>query len=147
MNLSTLQYAKGSRRRVKRLGRGNASGHGGESGKGHKGQKSRSGAGVKRGFEGGQMPLQRRIPKFGFTNLFRKAYQVVNLDNLAKLEGHSKVTRKILFENGLIKNQDARVKILGQGDISQALEVEVHAVSESAKTKIEKAGGKVVLIG
>jgi large subunit ribosomal protein L15 len=146
MNLSNLKYAKGSRKKEKRIGRGEGSGHGGTSTKGNKGSKSRSGVPVRAWFEGGQMPLQRRLPKYGFTNIFRNPYQIVKLTSLEKFEG-KKVDAESLHLAGLISKKSLPVKILGNGEITKALQVEVNAVSGSAKEKIEKAGGKVTVLG
>jgi large subunit ribosomal protein L15 len=146
MELSNLSYAPGSRKNRKRVGRGEGSGHGGTSTRGHKGQYSRSGSKHRAWFEGGQMPLQRRIPKRGFTNIFRVEYQTVNVDSLAGLEGVSTVTPEVLHQKRLVRKKNVPVKILGSGEITQALEVQAHAFSQSAREKIEKAGGKAVVI-
>jgi len=146
MNLSNLHPAKGSRKSRKRVGRGPGSGMGKTSGRGTKGQKSISGYSSKRGFEGGQMPLHRRLPKRGFTNIFRKEYSEVNLDRLEKIT--KKVVKlKDLKEAGIIKKESERVKILGRGEISSSRTIHAHKFSRSALEKIEKAGGKVVVIG
>jgi len=121
------------------------SGMGKTSARGHKGQRSRSGSRMMRGFEGGQMPLHRRLPKRGFTNIFRQEYTVVNLSRLAQLET-SEVTPEVLFERGILKKKDGLVKVLGMGDLSQALNVRAHKFSESAQEKITKAGGKFEVI-
>lgn len=147
MELSKLTYARGSRKNRKRVGRGIGSGHGGTSTRGHKGLYSRSGSSQKVGFEGGQMPLQRRVPKRGFTNIFRIAYQTVNLDRLAKLDGVSIVNPEVLHQSRVIRKKQVPVKILGTGEISKALEVHAHSFSKSAKEKIERAGGKVIVMG
>ena len=146
MNLSNLKYAKGSRKSMKRIGRGEGSGHGGTATKGNKGQKSRSGVNRLAGFEGGQMPLQRRVPKYGFTNIFRQPFQVVNVNKLESIGG-AKVDAASLHAAGLIKHEDGLIKILGTGEMKKALDVVAHAVSASAKEKIEKAGGKVTVLG
>ena len=146
MNLSNLKYAKGSRKKEKRIGRGEGSGHGGTSTKGNKGSKSRSGVPVRAWFEGGQMPLQRRLPKYGFTNIFRNPFQIVKLGSLASFEG-AKVDAESLHSAGLISKKNQPVKILGNGEINKALQIEVHAISSSAKEKVEKAGGKVTVLG
>lgn len=143
MDLGSLKYAPGSIRKRKRVGRGPGSGHGKTSCRGHKGQRSRSGSKIRPWFEGGQMPLQRRIPKRGFTNIFRKEYQVINLKQLADLKKVKSVNPESLFEKGLISKKNLPVKILGDGELKGALEVTAHAFSASAKEKIEKAGGKV----
>lgn len=146
MELNELKYARGSRKKTKRIGRGEGSGHGGTSTKGHKGLKSRSGAHMKAGFEGGQMPLQRRLPKFGFVNIFKTQFQVVNLAQLNRMKD-TQVNAATLHASGLIARKTVPVKILGSGEITKAYTVEVHAVSESAKAKIEKAGGQVNVLG
>lgn len=138
MKLHELQPASGSKRARKRIGRGRGSGTGKTAGRGHKGQKSRSGYRRRAGFEGGQMPLIRRVPKRGFHNLFRRQYSVVNLSQLADMSGE--VTPESLAEAGLVRN-DARVKILGDGELGAALTVRAHKFSRSAREKIEAAGG------
>lgn len=149
MNLNSLTPAKGSvHKHKKRLGRGQGSGKGGTSTKGHKGGQSRSGYKRKVGFEGGQMPLQRRIPKFGFTNINRKEYSAINLDTLQKLSETHKVSAidtKTLYKHGLISKKDL-VKVLGRGELKSKLDVTAHAFSASAKTAIEAAGGKAVVL-
>lgn len=147
MELSNLKYAPGSRKSRKRVGRGIGSGHGGTSTRGHKGLYSRSGSSQKAGFEGGQMPLQRRVPKRGFTNVFRVEYQTVSLDRLSKLDGVSIVNPEVLHQNRAIRKKHVPVKILGTGEVAKALEVHAHRFSKSAKEKIEKAGGKAVVMG
>lgn len=144
MDLSKLKPAEGSVKKRKRVGRGEGSGHGGTSTRGHKGAKSRSGYSRKKGFEGGQMPLQRRVPKFGFTNINRVEYRGINLDTLQKLvetKKLSEVTLETLIQNGLAHKSD-RVKILGRGELSTKVSVSVHAFSASAKAAIEKQGGE-----
>lgn len=138
MKLHELQPAAGSKRTRKRIGRGRGSGTGKTAGRGHKGQKSRSGYRRRAGFEGGQMPLIRRVPKRGFHNLFRREYSVVNLTQLADMSGE--VTPESLAEAGLVRT-DARVKILGDGELGAALTVRAHKFSRSARQKIEAAGG------
>lgn len=145
MDLSTLKYAKGSRKNKKRIGRGEGSGQGVMAGRGHKGYGSRSGSKKRSWFEGGQMPLQRRLPKFGFTNIYRKQYQIVNVGSLEKLDKESEITKEILIKNGLIRKKNLPVKLLGEGDLTKKVNVKVDAVSKSAKEKIEKAGGSVIL--
>ncbi|HLQ66558.1 MAG TPA: 50S ribosomal protein L15 [Candidatus Limnocylindrales bacterium] len=145
MGLGSLKPAKGSRRPAKRRGLGPASGLGGTAGRGHKGQHARSGGKVSRWFEGGQMPIQRRLPKVGFTNIHRVPHQVVNVANLARFGAGESVTRETLKAKRLIDRGDLPVKILGMGELSLALHVSVDAVSGSAKTKIEAAGGTVTL--
>ncbi len=138
MKLHDLSPAKGSRRSRKRIGRGPGSGTGKTAGRGHKGQKSRSGYSQRLGFEGGQMPLIRRVPKRGFTNIFRKEVAVVNLRDLADFE--AEVTPEILVDRGLVR-RGLPVKILGDGEISVALTIKAHHFSRSARSKIEAAGG------
>jgi len=149
MQLNNLRPAKGSVKAGKRIGRGEGSGKGGTSTRGHNGQQSRSGYSRKIGFEGGQMPLQRRVPKFGFTNINRKEYQGVNLDTLQQLVDDGKikdtVSLAILMENGVVGKNDL-VKILGRGELKAKLNISVHKFTASAKTAIEKAGGEAVTI-
>ncbi len=143
MDLSNLKPAKGSTKGRKRIGRGQGSGHGGTSTRGHKGAKSRSGYSQKIGFEGGQMPLYRRVPKFGFKNINRVEYRGINIDALQKLADEKKVTAvdpNTLIENGLASKNDL-VKILGRGELTAKLEVKAHAFSKSAIEAIEKQGG------
>ena len=148
MRLGDLRPAEGATTAKKRLGRGIGSGLGKTSGKGHKGQWARSGGGVRPGFEGGQMPLIRRVPKRGFNNHFRKTYSIVNLSILEGLEAGSVVDIVMLNEKGLIKvvKDSVGLKVLGNGTLSKALTVQASAFSASAKEAIEKAGGKVELI-
>lgn len=149
MNLSSLSPAKGSVRDNKRLGRGAGSGKGGTASRGHKGAQSRSGYSRKRGFEGGQMPLQRRVPKFGFKNPFRVEYHGVNLDSLQALAESKKLTSidlEVLVANG-IASKNERVKILGRGELKSKLDVKAHAFSASAKAAIEAKGGTTSIIG
>ena len=148
MELSNLTPQKGSiKSKKKRIGRGQGSGKGGTATRGHKGAKSRSGYSKKLGFEGGQMPLQRRIPKFGFKNINRVEYQAVNLDALQLLIDNKKVKKKIIDINTLIENRlvgkNDLVKILGRGDLNSPITVEAHKFSETAKKAIEKAGGEI----
>lgn len=143
MGLNNLKPAAGSTKSRKRIGRGEGSGRGGTSTRGHKGQKSRSGYSKKIGFEGGQMPLQRRVPKFGFKNPFRVEYHGINLDTLQKLADEKKVktvTPEVLVENGLAQKSDM-VKILGRGELKAKLEVSAHGFSKTAISAIEAAGG------
>lgn len=143
MNLENIPTIKGATHPTKRLGRGEGSGHGKTSGKGHKGQKARSGGGIRIGFEGGQMPLYRKLPRRGFNNKnFKVSYQLVNVDQLEKLEGDT-VNRDALIKAGLIRDNKQGVKLLGDGEVSKAFTVNVCKVSASAKSKIEAAGGKV----
>lgn len=148
MALNNLKPAEGSTKSRKRIGRGEGSGHGGTSTRGHKGAKSRSGYKKKVGFEGGQMPLQRRVPKFGFKNPFRVEYHGINLDTLQKLADEKKVTAitpEVLIENGLAKKNEL-VKVLGRGELKAKLEVSAHGFSKSAISAIEAAGGSVVTL-
>ncbi len=146
MKLHELKPVPGSTKTAKRLGRGPGSGLGKTSGKGHKGAKARSGGGKAPGFEGGQMPLTRRIPKSGFVNIFRKEYAIVKVENLERFEAGTKVTVDMLREAGLIKQLRDGVKILGNGELTKALTVEAHKFTAQAKEKIEKAGGKAEVI-
>ena len=143
MKLHELQPAAGSTTAPKRLGRGVGSQLGKTSGKGHKGAKARSGGGKRPGFEGGQMPLTRRIPKRGFTNIFGKQYAIVNVGALNDFEDGAVITNEVLIEKGLIKKTLDGVKVLGGGELQKKLTVSVDKVTEGAKEKIEKAGGKV----
>lgn len=142
MKLHELSPADGANRPSKRIGRGPASGQGKTAGKGHKGQKARSGGGVRPGFEGGQMPLQRRIPKRGFNNIFATKYATVNISALDAFESGAVVDAKALEDAGIISKTLDGVKILGNGELSKKLTVKAAAFSESAKAKIEAAGGK-----
>lgn len=146
MNLHELSPAIGSKKESKRIGRGHGSGWGKTSGKGHKGQKARSGGGVRPGFEGGQMPLQRRVPKRGFNNIFAKKIVAVNLYSLNKFEDGQEVDTNALIEMGIIKKAHDGVKILSNGNLSKKLIVKASAFSEAAKKKIEEAGGKAEVI-
>lgn len=146
MRLHELFPAKGSTTRSKRVGRGRGSGRGKTSTRGQKGQNARSGKGTKPSFEGGQMPLYRRLPKRGFTNIFKKQFSVVNVDDLNKFDEDTKVTPELLFQEGYIKNLKNDVKILGNGELKVKLDVFAHAFSKSAKEKIESAGGKAEVI-
>jgi large subunit ribosomal protein L15 len=145
-NLSNLRAPKQANRNKKRIGRGMGSGTGKTSGRGHKGQGSRSGSRLMRGFEGGLMPLHRRLPKRGFTNIFRTEYTVLNLDRLAEL-GETELTLEKLTELGLVKRRNDLVKVLGNGDLNVAVTVHAHKFSKAAQEKIEKAGGKAIVIG
>ena len=140
MNLSNVRAPKKSSGKRKRVGRGMGSGMGKTSTRGHKGQRSRSGSRMMRGFEGGQMPLHRRMPKRGFTNIFRKDYAIVNLESLASL-GETTITPDVLRKAGVIKSKHP-VKVLGDGELTSALTVHAHKFSKSAQEKITKAGGK-----
>ena len=147
MKLHELSPAAGSTKERKRIGRGAGSGQGKTAGKGHKGQKARAGRGMRPGFEGGQMPLQRRIPKRGFNNIFRTEMAIVNIAALeANYEAGAVVTIDSLIEKGLVKKVLDGVKVLGYGEITKALTVQANAISESAKQKIEAAGGKIEVI-
>ena len=146
MKLHELSPSAGSKKDVKRIGRGAASGQGKTAGKGHKGQKARAGRGMQVGFEGGQMPLQRRIPKRGFNNIFAKEIAAVNVSALNVFEDGATVTIEALVEAGLVKKALDGVKVLGNGELSKKLTVQVNAYSESAKQKIEAAGGKAEVI-
>ena len=150
MKLHTLKPAEGSTKSKKRVGRGQGSGKGGTATRGHKGAKSRSGYSRKLGFEGGQMPLQRRVPKFGFKNINRKEYQAVNLDALQLLVDNKKVKKKIIDINTLIENRlvgkNDLVKILGRGELNSPVKVEAHKFSETSKKAIEKAGGEIKIV-
>ena len=147
MKLHELSPVAGSTKARKRIGRGPASGQGKTAGKGHKGQKARAGRGMRPGFEGGQMPLQRRVPKRGFNNIFRTEMAIVNVAALeANYEAGAVVTIDSLIEKGLVKKVLDGVKVLGYGEITKALTVQANAISESAKQKIEAAGGKIEVI-
>jgi len=147
MKLHELSPAEGSKKAVKRIGRGAGSGQGKTAGKGHKGAKARSGYSRRPGFEGGQMPLQRRVPKRGFNNIFRTEYAVVNVASLEeRFDANATVDEESLKACGLIKKELDGIKVLGNGEITKALTVKVSAISESAKAKIEAAGGKVEVL-
>lgn len=146
MKLNDLFSPKGANRRPKRVGRGQGSGHGKTSCRGHKGQKARTGRKLRPGFEGGQMPLARRLPKRGFTNIFKKEYQIVNVQQLNAFKKDSIVSRELLKEQNLIKDVRLPVKILGKGKISKSLTIQIQAASKQACEKIEKAGGKLELV-
>ncbi|SEN73948.1 LSU ribosomal protein L15P [Mesobacillus persicus] len=146
MKLHELKPAEGSRQERKRKGRGIGSGNGKTAGKGHKGQNARSGGGVRLGFEGGQTPLARRLPKRGFTNIHRKEYAVVNLDTLNRFEDGTEVTPELLIETGLIKKELAGVKILAKGNLEKKLTVKAHKFSSAAQEAIQAAGGQTEVI-
>lgn len=146
MKLHELQPAPGARREATRKGRGTGSGLGKTAGRGHKGQKARSGGGVRRGFEGGQMPLYRRVPKRGFTNIFKKEIITINIIDLERFEAGTVVTPELLLETGVIKKIADGVKILGNGEITKALTVQANYFSKSAEEKIAAAGGKAEVI-
>ncbi len=146
MRLHNLRPRHGSRHRVKRLGCGESSGHGKTSGKGHKGQKARSGGSIRLGFEGGQMPLIRRLPKRGFNNAaFHKHYAIVNVSDLNAFEAGTVVNEQLLRESNLVRGHFAGIKILGEGELKHDLQVQVDKISTTAREKIEKAGGTVTL--
>ena len=146
MELNTIKPPRGSRKKVKRVGRGRSSGHGKTSCRGANGQRSRSGSKSARSYEGGQMPLQRRVPKRGFTNIFRTAYEVINIEKLSSFENGAEVTPELLRENGMVRLNRGGVKILGDGEIKVALTVRANRFSKTAKEKIEAAGGKAEVI-
>ena len=146
MQLDTIKPPKGARKKRKRIGRGEASGRGKTAGKGNKGQRARSGPKSSRGYEGGQMPLQRRVPKRGFKNIFKKEYEVLNVDSLNVFEQGTEVTPEVLGQAGIVKLNREGIKILGNGQISVGLTVKAHRFSASAREKIEKAGGKTEVI-
>lgn len=146
MKLHELKYTEGARQDSKRLGRGQGSGQGKTAGKGHKGQGARSGGGVALGFEGGQTPIYRRIPKRGFTNVNRVEYAIVNVEQLNRFENGVEVSPELLIEAGLVKKEYNGIKILGVGTLGKKLTVKAHKFSKSAVTLIEQAGGKVEVI-
>ena len=146
MNLGSLKYAPGSRKKRKRIGRGEGSGTGKTAGRGEKGARSRSGFKNKLGFEGGQTPIQRRLPKRGFFNRFRKIYQVVNVQDLQRLEDVTTFDPQVLYERGLISKKNIPVKILGNGELNRKIEISAHAFSQGARDKIEAAKGRVSVI-
>jgi large subunit ribosomal protein L15 len=145
MDLSNLKHAKGARKNRKRVGRGEGSGLGVTAGRGNKGYGSRSGSKKRSWFEGGQMPIQRRLPKFGFTNIHKKEFQVVNVEDLEKIKKKDNITPDVLFENGLIRKKNVPVKLLGNGELKSKVTIKVNAVSKTAQEKIEKQGGSVTL--
>jgi large subunit ribosomal protein L15 len=146
LTLNSLSPARGANRKPKRVGRGIGTGHGKTATRGSKGQKSRSGSSIRPGFEGGQMPLHRRLPKRGFHNVFRKEYAIVNLERLAEFEAGAKVGPEILQEKGIVKSPKDGIKILGSGELQHAIHVRTHKISKSALEKIQKAGGTVEMI-
>lgn len=146
IKIHDLSPGKDSKKSCKRIGRGTGSGHGKTSCRGHKGQKSRSGGGVRPGFEGGQMPLQRRLPKRGFTNIYKKHYALININNLKRFEAETILDMEALKKAGLVKNIKDGVKLLGDGEISHPLVIKVHKVSKTARKKMEAAGGRVEII-
>lgn len=146
MKLNELKSPPGANKRVKRVGRGPGSGHGKTSTRGHKGQKSRSGGGIRPGFEGGQMPLQRRIPKRGFTNIFKKEYAIVNVKDLNTFEDGTVITAALLIEKGLINKEKDGLKVLGDGELEKRLIVKAHKISKQAAQKITDQGGEIEVI-
>jgi len=146
MKINDLSPVKGSKKKKKRIGRGPGSGHGKTACRGHKGQKSRSGGGPRPGFEGGQMPLQRRLPKRGFVNIFKKHYNIINVEDLNRFEPNSTLNMEVLKEAGLVKKIRYGIKLLGNGEISHPVVISVDRVSKTAKEKIHAAGGKVEVI-
>jgi len=146
MDLGKLKPASGARKNRKRVGRGEGSGHGVTAARGNKGYQSRGGSKKRNWFEGGQMPLQRRLPKFGFTNINKVAFQVVNVEDLEKIKDKGDVTPEILLKNGLIKKKSVPVKILGNGELKSKVNVKINAISKTAQEKIEKQGGTVTLL-
>jgi len=146
MKLDSLKPAKGSVKGTKRIGRGEGSGWGMTAGRGEKGAKSRSGHKKRAWFEGGQMPLQRRLPKYGFTNIHRKSYQIVNVASLEKLADKSEITIEKMYEKGLVRKKNIPVKVLGNGELKSKINIKVNAISKSAREKIEKLGGTVTVL-
>jgi large subunit ribosomal protein L15 len=146
MRLGKLKPAAGSRKKRKRIGCGPGSGHGKTATRGHKGTQSRTGNTKHAWYEGGQMPLQRRLPKRGFTNIFREGYQVINLGDLDRFDANATVDVDTLLDKGLIKRSADKVKLLGDGELKKPLTIKVHAVSKKAKEAVEKAGGQVNLV-
>lgn len=147
MNLHDLSPARGAKKRRKRIGRGPGSGHGKTATKGHKGLLARSGGGKRPGFEGGQMPLVRRLPKFGFTNPFRTEYAIVNVKSFEQWTGAQTITPQALVDAGLVKRKNLPIKILGNGELKKPLVIQAHKFSKSAEAKIHAAGGRVEVIG
>jgi len=147
LKLNNISVPRGATRNRKRRGRGPATGQGKTGGRGHKGQKARAGGGVPPWFEGGQMPLNRRVPKRGFTNIFKIGYQIVNLENLERFEAGSKVDAEVLARSGLIKRADYPVKLLGRGKLAHSLVVEVTKASKAAVAAVEAAGGSITVTG
>jgi len=146
MRIHDLSPSKGSRKSTKRVGRGPGSGHGKTSCRGHKGQKSRSGGSIPPGFEGGQMPLHRRLPKRGFTNIFKKHYALINIKDLARFDPNSDLGIADLKNSGLVKKVGDGVKLLGDGEMTHPVTIKVNKVSKTARAKIEAAGGKIEII-
>ncbi len=146
MDLGSLKHAPGATRSNKRLGRGQASGTGGTAGRGHKGQRSRSGSKRRAWFEGGQMPLQRRLPKYGFYHHGKVYFQVVNVEDLNRIKDVSEITPEVLKSAGLVKYADRPIKLLGNGKLEAKVDIKVHAISKSAREQVEKLGGSVTLL-
>lgn len=146
MKLHDMKPADGARKKRKRVGRGMSSGHGKTSGRGHDGQNSRSGGGVRLGFEGGQIPLFQRLPKRGFTNINRKEYAIVNLDTLNRFDAGTEVTPELLLESGIVSKAKSGIKILGNGTLDKKITVKAHKFSASAVEAIEKAGGQTEVV-
>lgn len=146
MDLANLKSANGSTRNRKRVGRGEGSGTGVTAGRGNKGQHSRSGSKRRPWFEGGQMPLQRRLPKFGFTHYGKKYFQVVNLMDINKVDKTEDITPEVLKDHGLVKHADRPVKLLGVGELERKFNISVHAISKSARESVEKLGGSVTIL-
>ena len=146
MNLSTIRAPKKATEKIKRVGRGMGSGMGKTSARGHKGQHSRTGSSLLRGFEGGQMPLHRRLPKRGFANIFKTEYAIVNLADIARL-GEATVTLETFHTSGLVRKKTLPIKVLGEGELKKAVTVQAHRFSKSAAEKIAKAGGKAEVLG
>ena len=146
LTLNSLSPARGANRKPKRVGRGIGSGHSKTSTRGHKGQKSRSGTSIRPCFEGGQMPLHRRLPKRGFHNIFRKEFAIVNLESLAEFEAGAKIDLEVLLKKGIIRKAKDGLKVLGVGEVGKALHIRAHKISKSALDKIQKAGGTVEMI-
>jgi large subunit ribosomal protein L15 len=147
MNLHDLTPAKGAKKRRKRIGRGPGSGQGKTATKGHKGLLARSGGGKRPGFEGGQMPLIRRLPKFGFVNNFRTEYSIVNVSSFQDWNGSGTITPQAMVDAGLVKRKTLPIKILGNGELKKSLVIQAHKFSKSAEAKIQSAGGRVEVIG
>lgn len=146
IKLHNLSPGQGARTERKRKGRGIGSGLGKTAGRGHKGQKARSGGGVRAGFEGGQMPLSRRLPKRGFTNIFKEEVAIVNVKDLSRFTEGEVVTPELLYDQGLVKKKGVKIKLLGKGDLDRPLTIKVHKVSKAAAEKVTAAGGKVEVI-
>jgi large subunit ribosomal protein L15 len=146
MNLGSLKPPDGSRKKRKRVGRGDGSGHGGTSCKGHKGQNARSGGGVRPGFEGGQMPLSRRLPKRGFRNPFRKEIVIINIEQLNRFSKGSVIDKEVLVRAGLVKGKADGIKLLGKGNIEYPISLKIDMISRGAREKIEAAGGSITVV-